>query len=44
MSREKGGSRMAGANGAPSQCPQTPPAHTTTWVSVRVQGLEGVKI
>lgn len=25
------------------QCLQTPPAHTTTWVNVRVQGLEGVK-
>lgn len=43
MSREKGGSSITGANWAPSQCLQTPPAPTTTWVNVRVQGLEGVK-
>lgn len=40
---EKGGSRMAGANWAPSQCLQTPPACDTSWVNVRVQGIEGVE-
>lgn len=40
---EKGSSRMAGANWTPSQCLQTPRAHDTSWVNVRVQGIEGVE-
>lgn len=45
MSREeKGGSRMAAANWASSQCLQTPPAHDTSWVNVSARDRRGRKL